>query len=469
MSSSIAATWAHHWEVLRESWALETERRRGATRWRETDFLPAALEAVETPPNPLGTTILWTLMALVGFALGWSILAYVDVVAVADGKLVAEGRNAIVQAADGGVVRAIHVRDGQSVKAGQALLSLDPTTTGADRAQAEAALLAARLDRARALGVLDGLRGGTAGFVAPPGLPEAVAAAEARLVRERVAGIRAKLGTLAQQAAEARAEEDASRHEAARLQDTLPLLDDRVARRKILADKGLSSRLLQLELEQQRIDHQRRITIEADNGRRAAASAAGVIQQLALAKADAAREALDELSKAETEIRQREEELLKAEQRSRQQVLFSPVAGTVQQLGVTTIGAVLKPADPILVVVPDDARLVVEARVLNRDAGFVREGQPVTVKLEAFPFTRYGTVPGRLVRISRDAVQDEKLGPIYEARVAIDQRTIDADGRRVVLSPGLTATAEIKTGTRRVIDFLLSPLERRLAEAGRER
>lgn len=107
--------------------------------------------------------------------------------------------------------------------------------------------------------------------------------------------------------------------------------------------------------------------------------------------------------------------------------------------------------------------------MLNRDIGFVREGQEVTVKLEAFPFTRYGTVKGKLLQVSRDAVQDEKLGPVYKARVALGADSITADGRRTALSPGLAVTVEIRTDERRVIDFLLSPLERRIDEAGRER
>src|SRR3546814_2891662 len=140
-----------------------------------------------------------------------------------------------------------------------------------------------------------------------------------------------------------------------------------------------------------------------------------------------------------------------------------------QQLAVYTEGAVLKPADPILVVVPDNAELIVEAQVLNKDVGFVRPGQPVTVKLEAFPFTRYGTLQGRLLWISRDAIQDEKLGPVYQARVSVARPEPSAVAAGVTVTPGLSATAEIRTDERRVIDYLLSPLERTLNEAARER
>jgi hemolysin D len=144
------------------------------------------------------------------------------------------------------------------------------------------------------------------------------------------------------------------------------------------------------------------------------------------------------------DARQAEEELTKADRRQSQQVVRSPAEGLVQQLAVYSEGAVLKAADPILVVVPDKGELIVEV------------GQPVTVKLEAFPFTRYGTLEGKLAWISRDAIQDEKLGPVYSARVTV---TPPARGSAIEVTPGLAATAEIRTETRRVIDYLLSPLE----------
>jgi HlyD family type I secretion membrane fusion protein len=158
-----------------------------------------------------------------------------------------------------------------------------------------------------------------------------------------------------------------------------------------------------------------------------------------------------------------------AEQRAGLQVIRAPANGTVQQLAVYTEGAVLKPADPLLVVVPDGSELEVEAQVLNRDIGFVRKGQEVTVKLEAFPFTRYGTLKGTLTSTNRDAVTDEQLGPVYIAHVAVAKPSDEALANGVEITPGMAATAEIMTDDRRVIDYLLSPIERRVSDAGRER
>ncbi|MEZ5995195.1 MAG: HlyD family efflux transporter periplasmic adaptor subunit [Hyphomonadaceae bacterium] len=181
------------------------------------------------------------------------------------------------------------------------------------------------------------------------------------------------------------------------------------------------------------------------------------------------RPELDAFNEADAAARLRREELTIAQDRNARTVLTAPATGTVQQLQVHTVGAVLRPADPILVIVPDGSTLVVEANVLNRDAGFVHEGQDVRVKLEAFPFTRYGVVAGRLAFLSHDAVQDENTGLVFPARIELADVSINVDGRAQALTAGLAVTAEIKTGRRRIIEFLLSPLQRRVEEAGRER
>lgn len=161
--------------------------------------------------------------------------------------------------------------------------------------------------------------------------------------------------------------------------------------------------------------------------------------------------------------------MTKARQKSRFQRLVSSVDGTVQQLEVHTIGGVVEPAKPLMVIVPGSAGLEVEARILNKDVGLVRVGQEAAVKLEAFPFTRYGAVPGRVRAISRDAVQDKELGLVYVATIALDRSHVDADGRRYALSPGLAATVDVRTGTRSIISYLLSPLQSTVSQAGRER
>jgi len=164
-----------------------------------------------------------------------------------------------------------------------------------------------------------------------------------------------------------------------------------------------------------------------------------------------------------------EQDLIKAEQREKAQRLVSPIDGTVQQLAVHTVGGVVSPAQPLMAIVPDDDVLEVEARLLNSDVGFVKPGQRVEVKLDAFPFTKYGTLPGVLQSVSADSVQDEKLGLIYPIRVKLDRNKVDVDGQPITLAPGMATTVEIKTGSRRLIEFILSPVMRLHQESMRER
>ncbi len=176
-----------------------------------------------------------------------------------------------------------------------------------------------------------------------------------------------------------------------------------------------------------------------------------------------------ELSAVETKVLSLAQDLIKAEQRSGLQRLTAPTDGVVQQLAVHTVGGVVTPAQQLMVVVPREHQLEVEAWVENKDIGFVRAGQPVVTKVESFPFTRFGTIEGSIMTVSHDAVPLEKGGLVYAARVALNRSTMQVEGTEVNLSPGMAVTVEIKTGTRRLIEFFLSPLLRGVQEAARER
>lgn len=235
-----------------------------------------------------------------------------------------------------------------------------------------------------------------------------------------------------------------------------------------LEAKGYAPGLKLLEMERQRHSEagQRKIAVAQES--RALSEARKYGQQAAQIREQARQTALADLAKAQSEAMLRLEELTKARQKSRLQRLVAPVDGTVQQLAVHTVGGVVEAVRPLLVVVPYGA-LTVEVKVLNKDAGFVHRGQDVAVKLEAFPFTRYGTVPGRIQSISTDAVDDKKLGPVYIARVALLRSTINRGDRVAPLGPGMTVTADIRTGKRSIISYLMSPIDETRLEAGRER
>jgi hemolysin D len=181
------------------------------------------------------------------------------------------------------------------------------------------------------------------------------------------------------------------------------------------------------------------------------------------------RQVLEGLAEAERSVASTQQELIKAEIRATSRTILAPVDGVVQQLAVHNIGAVVTPAQDLMVIVPQNGALEVEALLENKDIGFVEVGQSTEIKIDTFPFTKYGTIAGQVVDLSNDAVSDEQRGLVYKMRVAMDRSEIDVNGRRVRLSPGMSVSVESKTGTRRLIEYFLSPLLRFADESVRER
>jgi hemolysin D len=176
-----------------------------------------------------------------------------------------------------------------------------------------------------------------------------------------------------------------------------------------------------------------------------------------------------ELSTIETKAASLLQEVTKAGQKADLQRLTTPIDGVVQQLAVHTVGGVVTPAQQLLIVVPQDNPVEVEAQVENKDVGFVKEGQPVEIKVETFLFTLYGTIPGKVLTVSDDAASIEDVGLVYPTRVSMDRSTVQVEGKQVNLSPGMVVTVEIKTGQRRIVEYLLSPLLKSVKESLRER
>jgi hemolysin D len=456
--NAITANWAH----VRA--ALAADRAREAERLRVDDaaFLPAALEVIERPVSPTARLTGRVMAAGVAVLAAWLVFGKTEIVAAATGQIVPIGQTQLVQPAEAGVVRRILVHDGDHVVKGQPLVLLDPTVSAAEATQAAKAYESAAFDAARARAVIDALDGKPLVVVAPPGSEPATIATQQELARARLADARASIAAAASSAAIASADIASARAEVAKYDTSLPLLDQQLAANEQLLAKGYVSRLKVLDMRRQRIAEigARQASLLAI--RRAAATAGSAATTTGKARADARAALMDELVKAEGDMRLRREEMNKAQVHAGFQALRAPVTGTVGQLTLHTEGGVVEAAKPIMTVVPSDGKLIAEVKLLNRDAGFVHVRQPVAVKLDAYPFSRYGTVPGRVVAVSPDAVPDDKLGPVYMVRVALDRTRIDRDGRAVTLTPGLTATADIVTGRRSYMSYLTSPV----AEAG---
>lgn len=457
-------------------------------RGEELAFLPAALEIVETPPSPIGRTIGATIILLFCVALVWAWAGTIDIVASAPGKIVPSGRTKVIQPFETGVVRSIRVQDGQVVKASDVLIELDPTVNAAERDHLHNDLLAEQLNIARLHAALAG--GNPADFTPPTDANPALISAQRQLLLNQVTEHRAKIAALARQQAQKEAEQGTITATIHKLETTIPVIQQRVDIRKTLMDKELGSKLTYFEILQLLVEQQEDLGVHKSHLREAEAAAAAIRETRGQAEAEYRHKLSDELAKAEQKANGLTQDLIKAEQKTRLQLLTAPVDGVVQQLTIHTVGGVVTPAQSLLVVVPSDSRMEIEAMVSNRDIGFVQAGQEAEIKIDTFNFTRYGLLHGKVLSISQDAIirdrkqdrsedrglrtQNDTSEPIgqelnYTARISIDRTQMQIDDRMVNLSPGMAVTVEIKTGSRMVLSYLLSPLLRYRQETLRER
>lgn len=459
------AFWAKSWAVAREAIKLEKTRVRQPDRNRaELEFLPAALEITESPPSPAGRMLAWSLMTLFLLVLVWAVFGKVDVVAVASGKIVPSGHTKVIQPLELGVIRELLVRDGQQVKAGDVLIRLDPTNATADRDRLDADLLATHMELAR----LSAARSDKS-FLAPSGAGTDVASTNVALLESQKREHEARLSALDSEIKRKAAERRASQASIVKLEKLLTVTQERVAIRRDYYERGFFSRLQMLEAEQTLIEQEQELQIEKHREQESIEAITSLQRQRSQAQAEFMRGVLSQMADGERRASGVKQELVKAEQRQSAQTLIAPIDGVVQQLAVHTIGGVVSPAQTLMVIVPKDDALEIEARVQNLDIGFVSAGQPVEVKVETFQFTKYGTIPGVVENVSGDAVQDEKFGLVYPIRVKLSRAQMNVNGQKINLAPGMAATVEIKTGNRRLIEYVLSPILRYKQESLRER
>ena len=447
----------------------------------EREFLPAALEIIETPASPAGRSIAGAIIAFFVLALIWAVLGWVDIVATAPGKIVPTGRSKVIQPLDSGIVHAIHVQNGQMVKAGDLLIELDPTESEADRNRLAGELLAARLEAARLEAMLSGAPDPSATFVAPPGTDPAQVALSRQLVGSAMAEFWAKLAGLDQQAAQHEANRVAVAATIEKLNSVLPLLREQLAMRKVFYERNVGSKLDYLDAQERVFEMERDLAVQRSRLSEAQAAAAADAELRRETEAERRRSWLAALADAQVKVQALVQDFVKADERMRRQVLSAPIDGVVQQLAVHTIGGVVKPADTLLVLVPTDSGLEIEAVIANADIGFVHPGQSAKIKVDTFTFTRYGLIDGKLLSVSPDSTPQEagasdapdprsrSREPGFTARVGLDRTSMKIGDQVVPLRPGMAVTVEVNTGERRIIDYLLSPLLRYTQESMRER
>ncbi len=442
------------------------------------DFRPAIVRLESTPPSPLGRRSLWVALAFLAALLAWAAIAQLDIVAVAEGRLVPASYLKIVQPADAGVVKEILVREGERVRTGQVLMRMDAALSQSDlrtlTADYHAKRLAVRRIDAQLAAMPFARRADD-----PPDL-------FAQVLAQYEANRRAHENALAQERATLeKAKSDLSAAEAIRrkLVEVLPHYREQEAAFAKLERDGFAGRLMATDKQRERIEKEQ--DLAAQEAVIAAARAAIAQQEIRIGQiaADYARNLRTERFDVVNQLEKASQDLAKQEHRHGYLDLRAPQDGLVKDLATHTVGTVASPGTILMTLVPQEERLRAEVWVRNDDIGFVREAQPVRMKFAAFAFQKYGMVEGRVAHLSADATEQgpspaaaggpvAKAAPMplaYRTLVDLDRDALVADGVRYRLAPGMQVAAEIHLGTRTVLEYLLSPVRKAFHEAARER
>lgn len=443
------------------------------------DFAPSLLRLQESPPHPLPRKALLAVVGLLGFLLLWSAFGRVDVVSVAQGKLIPQSYLKIVQPTEQGVVRDILVKDNQLVRAGQTLIRMDAQLSEADTR----ALFAQLKQKSLALRRIDAELNGAPLAKQPDdpvGLYQEVDAqyqANRRAYQDALAEEKTALEKARQDLAAAREIE-------AKLKEVLPTYQAQEEAFDRLGKKGFAGNLMVLEKKRDRIEKEQDLKAQghtiaslkssiAQSERKLAQIESGYRQQLQ-------KERVDTLA----EFERLQQEWAKQQHRNTYLELKAPQDGIIKDLATHTPGTVVSPGTVLMTLVPANEALQAEVWLSNEDAGFVHEGQPVKIKLAAYPFQKYGMVDGTVTLVSPDATDRQngdtasatppggqaQTGSLsYRTLITLTRQRLEADGEALKLTPGMAVNAEIKLADRTILEYLLSPVKKAFHEAGRER
>ena len=433
---------------------------------RETEFLPSILEVTETPPSPVGRAVLWTLVALLVAGAIWICVGEVDEVAVANGKVIPVGNVKIVQSQNKGAIKELDVKEGDYVEEGQTLVVLDTTKTQADVDQLKKQAAYYGMTVARLQAEMQ-----DAPFT-PPQDPEGLLEqkdidAQVTLYESRRAKLAAdqeKNLAAVQQAAASVEGSEAQLQKYRALQNVAQEKEDRL--NELMQEDAISYFQL-LEARATRVEYQR----NADATEKSILEQQGKLAEAQdnFATTDSAyrQETMSQLVEAKRQLNAIQEELKKADETNQQSEIVAPISGRVNQLAVHTLGGVVSEGQALMMIVPDDATMEIEAYADNKDIGFIQQGQTAEVKVETFNFQKFGMVNATVDEISPDAgsnVQDKETYQKYRLTLGLEN-----DDSGIDLTPGMNVSAEIKIKKKKIIDFFLDPFRKYKDEALRER
>jgi hemolysin D len=483
-------------------------RRRGAHKLKhpsrllpELDdraFLPAALEIIETPPSPAGVWMITVICAFVVAALAWAWFGRLDIYATARGKFVPSGYTKVIQPLDAGKVSVIAVRPNQVVKAGEIVMLLDASEVRSEIAADTEAMIARRAEALRRKAALSAV---VDGVLTPPAIswpdeePEAIRQREDRVLAGDLGELSAALAHLDKQRLEKEATVKELEGSIAAQTRLIETLRERVALRQQLIDKNVGTRTAMIDAMQGLREGETQLAGYIGK-RDEALAAVGSIESERAAKIEAfLADNTRKMAEANRLADEKEADRTKARVKLDHMTLRAPVNGVVHALAVTSLGQVVTTGQELMHIVPANTPLEIQAYVSNEDIGFVSPGQPAVVKVDAFPFARYGTVDATVSEIAQDAIPadtanreladqtklgsqaDRNLTPtaqpmtnlVFEAKLRPSATTISINDKDLPLSPGMTVSVEIRTGTRRIINYVFSPLVEVAGKAMKER
>ncbi len=432
----------------------------------DKEFLPPAVEILESPPSPMGRMLVWAVLALFILVILWSFIGEIDEVVVARGKVIPIGYTKVLQAEDKGIVKRILVQEGQQVKEGDLLMELDRTMSESDLNALKKEIAYYDTNIRRIMAELED----------KPFLPDTNSPLDSKdfiqqmsLYRSRQSEKKAKLDFYD---AQIRQREDSVRVAESSLvkyRQLLSIAREREANLKEIVEQGAISKYTYLEYKGKRIELEQNVEMNISQLSGAKAEASAARQERAQYQAEWNRQLQEELINSRKQYNTLKESERKAELKNKLIEIKSPVDGAVHKMDIHTVGAVVQAAQGLMEVVPEGTPMEVEAWMENKDVGFVRPQMPVEIKVDTFNFQKFGTLKGAVREISPDAIEDKDRGPLYRVMVSLEEEKLHMDNRDLQIYPGMAVSAEIKTRKKRIIEFFLEPFQTYKNEALRER
>ena len=444
------------------------------------EFSPAIARLQSQPPARFGRAVLLALIALVLGLLIWAAFGRLDIVAVAEGKLVPQTYLKIVQPTEQGVVKEILVREGQAVQQGQVLMRMDAVVSEADGKTLQAEYQRYRL----ALRRIDAELGGKALSAEPDDPAELYAQVAAQYHADRYA-YQSALQEQRSVLDKARQDMAAAQEIKGKLEQVLPHYREQAKAYDQLGREGYASKLMVTDKQRERIEKEQDFKSQEFAIKSAQATLLQAHNRITQISADYQRQLQTERVESAAQFDKARQELAKQQHRNALLELKAPQAGVVKDLATHTVGTVASPGTILMTLVPRTEPLQAEVWVTNEDIGFIRPQQAVKLKLSAFTFQKYGMINGEVTQVSADASDAQGQGNVqdknadiagkpnallsYKALVSLNAQQLITDGIAHKLAPGMRVSAEIKLGTRSVLEYLFSPVSKAFHEAGRER